>query len=122
MNSYRKGSNAEREIIKILDKNGFTSIRIAGSGNNNKPDIISWSGKKHIALECKVTSKKLKYVDKNEVLEFFNFCRRFNVDGWYAIKFNRYGWRFIPIASISGNRKISYESGICLKKFISLVS
>ena len=122
MNKYKKGSNAERELMKLLEDYGFVSVRIAGSGNKNKPDIIFWSGRIHVAVECKATSKKLKYIDKDELESFFDFCRKFNVEGWYAIKFNRLGWRFIPITSISGNRKISYESGIDFNKFISLVS
>ena len=122
MKSYKKGSNAEREIMKILEENGFTSIRVAGSGNKNKPDVIFWSGKKHIALECKATSSEYKYIDEKELGEFFDFCRKFGSEGWYAVRFNRYGWKFIPITSISGNRKVSKESGIPLEKFISLIS
>ena len=121
MKSYRKGSNTERELMKILESKGIACVRVAGSGNNGKPDLIVSNGKKIFAIECKYTSKEYKYVDQIELENFFKFSRKFGVEGWYAIKFKRV-WKFIPLISIFGNRKLTQNDGITLNKFFSLLS
>ncbi len=121
MKSYKKGSNTERELMKILDSKGLVSVRIAGSGNNGKPDLIVSNGKRIFAIECKYTSLSYKYIEEKEIENFFSFTRSFGAEGWYAIKFKR-NWRFVPLVSVFGNRKLTQNDGIELDKFISLIS
>ena len=121
MKAYRKGSKAERELMKILEDNGFGVVRVAGSGNNDKPDLLVSDGKRVSAIECKSTKLEYKYIDEIELENFFKFCRKFGARGWYAIRFNRIGWRFLPIESIKGNRKVTHLSGVSLQKFLELL-
>ncbi len=121
MKAYKKGSKAERELMKLLEDRGFTVVRIAGSGNNDKPDLLVSNGKKILAIECKSTKLLYKYIDERELENFFKFCRAFGARGWYAIRFNRIGWRFLPVESIFGNRKVTPEDGVSLSKFLSLI-
>ncbi len=121
MKAYKKGSKAERELMKILEDHGFIVVRIAGSGNNDKPDLLVSNGRKVIAVECKSTKLLYKYLDENELNNFFKFCQKFGAHGWYAIRFNRLGWRFLPVESVFGNRKITPDDGISLSKFLSII-
>ncbi len=120
MKSYRKGSKAERELMKTLESNGFAVVRVAGSGNNDKPDLIASNGKYLIAIECKSTRLLYKYIDENELNNFLKFCKRFGAQGWYAIRFDRLGWRFLPLESMFGNRKVTPNDGISLNKFLNI--
>ncbi|HHI00804.1 MAG TPA: Holliday junction resolvase, partial [Thermococcus litoralis] len=42
---YRKGASAERELIKMLEKEGFAVLRSAGS---KKVDIVAGNGKLYL--------------------------------------------------------------------------
>ena len=121
MKAYRKGSKAERELMKILEEKGFGVVRVAGSGNNDKPDLLVSNGRRVFAIECKSTKLIYKYINEIELENFFKFCRKFGAQGWYAIRFNRLGWRFLPIESISGNRKVTPDDGVPLSKFLELL-
>lgn len=50
---YHKGSIAERELMGLLESNGFMVARIAGSGKNQNPDVLAFREGLQYAFECK---------------------------------------------------------------------
>ena len=98
MSNKSKGSNAERELLKIFVDHGFRSLRVAGSGvNDDSPcDLIAGkiNGKKY-AVECKTCKSKKRYIEKQQIEDFLEFSLAFGLEPIIAIKFNRQGWLFL---------------------------
>ncbi len=106
MKSYKKGSNAERELEKFLENKGYACVRSAGSGRNVKsPDLIVGGRGKYFAIEVKATKKKAVYLKEEEVKDLIDFSKKFIAIPVIAVKFNRKGWKFF-IASL---KKLKYE-------------
>ncbi len=98
MSNKSKGSNAERELLKIFVEGGFRSLRVAGSGvNDDSPcDLLAGkiNGKKY-AIECKTCKDKKRYIDKKQIEDFLVFSLAFGLEPMIAVKFNRQGWLFL---------------------------
>ena len=63
MNRNAKGTNAERELVRLFNELGWGCIRIAGSGSSKypSPDILAGNALRRIAVECKTTKDNKKY-------------------------------------------------------------
>ncbi len=81
---YRKGSSFERELKKLLEKEGFAVVRSAGSKG---VDLIAGKNGKILIFECKSSSKL--YVSKEDIDKLINFSKTFGGTPFLAIKFNR---------------------------------
>ncbi|AGT34320.1 hypothetical protein OCC_14200 [Thermococcus litoralis DSM 5473] len=88
---YRKGASAERELIKMLEKEGFAVVRSAGS---KKVDIVAGNGKLYLCIEVKTTKKDKLYLSEEDVEKVKSFASRFGGKGIVAIKFINNGWYF----------------------------
>ncbi|CAB3287824.1 Holliday junction resolvase Hjc [Methanocaldococcus lauensis] len=82
---YRKGSSFERELKKLLEKEGFAVIRSAGSKG---VDLIAGKNGKILIFECKYSSKEKLYVSKENVDKLINFSKTFGGTPFLAIKLN----------------------------------
>jgi len=127
MSNKAKGSNAERELYHLLDENGFTCIRAAGSGmmENTSCDLLVARKEERYAIECKVTNKDRKYLNTEQIKELVKFSKLFGVNPIIAIKFNRNGWHFVNPSRLVKTQKgfvMSLEgikkSGQPLKNFV----
>jgi Holliday junction resolvase len=98
-NRYRKGSNAERELAKLLKNYGFAVIRAARSGGSiSVPDIVGIKNGVIAAFECKTwkTTPKLKTEEYNE---FKDWCLKADAHGFLAWR-TRGKWIFLNIDDI----------------------
>jgi Holliday junction resolvase len=97
MANKHKGSNAERELLKIFTENGWRAARVAGSGvNDDSPcDLIAGNPSKKLAVECKTTRKKTQYITKEQMQDFLIFSEMMGLKPIIAIKFLREGWLFV---------------------------
>jgi Holliday junction resolvase len=97
--SYRKGSRAERELQSKLYSDGFSVVRVAGSGRSTlpSPDLVAIKAGKAYAIECKATSKDSRSIPKKELGLLKQFCDRGGCVPVVAVKFDRRGWRFYDI-------------------------
>lgn len=97
MSNKSKGSNAERELLKIFIENGFRAVRVAGSGvNDDSPcDLIAGKINSKYAIECKTCKINKKYIDKKQIEDFLVFSEIFGLIPLIAVKFNRQGWLFL---------------------------
>ncbi|MBR9675821.1 Holliday junction resolvase [Candidatus Woesearchaeota archaeon] len=107
MSSKRKGISAERELIKLFWSNRWACIRVAGSGSSQypSPDLLAGNKIRKLGIECKVTSSKSKFFDKDEITQLTNFCEYFGAEAWIAVKFNRRGWYFFSIEDLNQTPK-----------------
>ena len=96
MSLKSKGINAERELIKLLWKEGWMPIRIAGSGSSPLPcpDILAGKDNRHLAIECKSSKNDNIYLDRIEIEELVEFSHRFGAEAWIGARFNNEDWYF----------------------------
>ncbi len=96
MGNKAKGSNRERELIKMFHGAGWAPVRVAGSGSAPIPcpDIVAANGTRRIAVECKSTRKSQLYVPFDKVEQLSLFCRVFGAEAWLGVRFDRQEWQF----------------------------
>jgi len=51
MTNYANGARRERELIALLEKQGYACQRAAGS--HGAFDVIAWNGKQHLHIQVK---------------------------------------------------------------------
>ena len=108
MSRKSKGINAEREVIKLFAETGnWFACRVAGSGSSRfpAPDIIAGNRLRKLALECKASRKKSKYLTKEEVSQLKEFSATFGAEPWVAIRFDRRDWLFLTVEDIQKTEK-----------------
>ncbi|BAA30434.1 Holliday junction resolvase Hjc [Pyrococcus horikoshii] len=113
---YRKGANAERELIKKLERLGFAVIRSAGS---KKVDVVAGNGKIYLCIEVKTTKKGKLYIKGDDLKKLVEFANKFGGTPVLAVKFLGVGWRFFR-PSGEGNLVISPNDGETLEVVVGL--
>lgn len=111
MSRKSKGINAERDLIHKFWKNGWAALRIAGSGSMKYPsaDILAANKSRKIAIECKTSNKKSKYISKEYIKQLKTFSDLFGAEAWIGIKFDRQNWFFLGLDDLkdSGNNLLA---------------
>ncbi|MBI3027699.1 Holliday junction resolvase [Candidatus Woesearchaeota archaeon] len=102
MSSKSKGSKAERELLHLFWSKGLACLRSAGSGSMKYPgpDLIVGNKLRKIAIECKSTKEKKKYLDKYDVDQLREFCDVFGAEPWFAVRFVKKEWLFLSLEDI----------------------
>ena len=98
MSNKSKGSNAERELLRIFTEQGWRAVRVAGSGvNDDSPcDMIAAKlGKKGFAVEAKSSKKSTIYITKAQIEDFVLFANIIGLKPVIATRFNYQGWIFV---------------------------
>ena len=97
MGNKEKGSNAERELLKMFSASLWRAVRVAGSGigDDSPCDLIAGKGNQKFAIECKTSKDKKRYLSKEQINDFLVFSEIFGLEPLIAIRFNREGWFFI---------------------------
>ena len=98
MSNRSKGSNAERELVKMFTDHGWRAARVAGSGVNDESpcDIIAGKiGKKGVTVEAKSSKGPYIYIKKAQIEDFLKFSHMIDLDPVLAVRFNREGWLFL---------------------------
>ena len=94
--SKRKGSNAERELVRQFWANGWAALRAAGSGSSHypSPDILVGKRGRRLAIEAKLTADSRKYFPCDEIKQLRYFADTFGAEPWVAVKFPDTPWSF----------------------------
>lgn len=102
MDKKGKGIKAERELIHLFWKHGWAAVRVAGSGSSHypSPDVLAGNGVKNLAVECKSSGEKRRYLTKDEVDNLVLFSRTFGAEPWIGVRFNALPWYFLPAAEL----------------------
>ncbi len=95
---YRKGANAERELLHKLFERGYAVFRIAGSGSTTIPaaDLIAIKGKKGFLIECKAWNSSRLSIKREQIKELEVLKERTGYKVLIAWKVNHKGWFFFP--------------------------
>ena len=96
MNAKAKGSNAERELIRLFWSNKWAAIRVAGSGSASYPcpDILASNASRVLAIECKSSSDLSRHLQKKQVDDLVYFAKLFGAEPWIGARFNDMKWAF----------------------------
>ncbi|HIG52219.1 TPA: hypothetical protein EYQ19_02285 [Candidatus Pacearchaeota archaeon] len=98
MSNKKKGSNAERELVKLFSGHGWRAARVAGSGvNDDSPCdlIVGKINRKGFTIEAKSSRKDRIYISKMQIEDFILFSKMINLNPIIALRFNREGWLFL---------------------------
>jgi holliday junction resolvase Hjr len=118
-----KGSNAERELIHLFWKHGWSAVRVAGSGSSKypSPDILAGNALRRLAIECKASGEGRKYLTQKEVAELRQFATLFGAEPWIGMRFNDMKWLFLALDDLQiskGSFSVSIE--LAKKKGLSM--
>jgi len=108
MSRKSKGINAERELVhKFWATNKWSAVRIAGSGSMRYPsaDVLATDKLRKLAIECKSSKDKTKYLTKDDLCQLKQFSEIFNAEPWIGIKFNNEEWYFLSVDDIKTEKK-----------------
>lgn len=131
MSVKQKGSKAERELLHMFWSKGLGCLRSAGSGSMKYPgpDLIvgNRAKKRVLAIECKSTKKKKKYLEEYDIKQLKDFCEIFGAEPWFAVRFARKEWLFLSIDDIEKTEngyvidsKIAERRGLLIEELIKL--
>jgi Holliday junction resolvase len=103
MSLKSKGINAERELIHLFWRNGWSACRIAGSGSIKypAPDIVAGNNVRKIALECKATKDIRQRFTRKEIEELKEFSVVFGAEPWVGVRFDRLNWYFLTLEDLN---------------------
>ena len=122
MNFKAKCTAGERELIHLFNQADWSCIRSAGSGSMRypSPDLLAGNGFRRVAIECKVTKDKRKYLSKEEVNQLKEFAKKFGAEPWAGIKFAKEPWYFLNLEDLKETPK-SFLVSVELAKLKGLV-
>ena len=127
MNTKAKGTNAERQLIHMFWKEGWSAMRAAGSGSSRYPcpDILAGNGHRKVAIEVKTCIGENQYFAEEEIAQLQLFSRHFGAEAWVAVRFSE-GWFFQPVddhkrtdKAFVANKKNLKMVGLVFEEFIS---
>lgn len=118
MNRKAKGSNAERELVKMFWSNGFAALRAAGSGSARHPcpDVIARNRIRTIAVECKSTKELKKYLNFEDINQLKEFSSKFGAEPWIGVRFDILKWYFLSLEDLEKTENGYVISIECAKK------
>ena len=121
MNCKAKGTKGERELVKVFNDAGWACLRAPGSGSSRypSPDLLAGNAIRRLAIECKVTKDKKKYVQNAEIEQLKTFSRLFGAESWVGVKFPGEQWYFLMLEDLTDTKK-SWLVSLELAKFRGL--
>lgn len=93
----QKGDRRERELVNILDKNGFAVLRAPASGGSTKrhlPDILAGNAKDFYAIEAKSRSSNRLYISGRQIEGLLFFAINFGAKPRIGVRFDEEKWYF----------------------------
>ena len=123
MQLYRKGANAERELIKALFDRKFSVVRAAGSGVSSmeSPDVIAMRNGRVFAFECKAWNSSNLSIEKPKFESALEWCNNGGAQFHVAWKVQNKGWYFLRPELFSASPKFySISRNNALKRGESL--
>lgn len=108
MSNKAKGSNAERELLKLFVDSGWRALRVAGSGVNDESpcDLIAAKlGHRGYAIEAKSSRKNSIYISKRQIEDFILFASIIGLKPVIAVRFTFEGWLFLAPEQLEDSGK-----------------
>jgi len=111
--SKRKGSGYERELLRMFFDNGFSGVRVAGSGCSSmpSPDLVIGREGNVLAVEVKSTINDFVYISEEQLSNLVQFSNVFGAKPLVAVKFISRGWRFFDVPELTAkNARFSFNN------------
>jgi holliday junction resolvase Hjr len=107
MNTKSKGTQFERELIKLFCTNNWFAIRAAGSGSSRypSPDILAGNCSRKLAIECKRIKGRNLYLPKKEINQLREFSSGFGAEAWLAVHFGKKDPVFLMLEDLKETAK-----------------
>ncbi|MBI2647656.1 Holliday junction resolvase, partial [Candidatus Woesearchaeota archaeon] len=116
-------------LLHLFWSKRWSCLRCAGSGSMKYPgpDLIVGNKEKNrrLAIECKSTKSKKKYLNKYDVEQLKEFCNIFGAEPWFAVRFSRMSWLFLSLEDIEKTEngyvidtKVAERRGLLLDELI----
>jgi Holliday junction resolvase len=123
MNRKSKGSNAERELVKMFWECGWAAVRVAGSGSSHfpNPDVLAGNISRKVAVECKTIHQIKKYLSGADVAQIQEFSKAFGAEPWIGIRFDSDKWYFLAIEDIEKTAENNFVISMQLAKRRGLI-
>jgi len=111
-NRKKKGTLGENELLGLFWKKGCAAIRSAGSGSMRYPgpDLLVGFKNRVLAVECKVTKDRKKYLPSKEAESLIEFSKLFGAEPFLAVKFPKESWLLVPLENLARTEKSYYIS------------
>ncbi|MFC1801726.1 Holliday junction resolvase Hjc [Nanoarchaeota archaeon] len=119
MSRKSKGINAERELVHLFQQNGWSAVRIAGSGSSKypSPDVLASNALRRVAIECKTLSRDKKYFSTDDVDQLKQFSQQFGTESWIGIRFKGLPWYFLSLEDLEvTGRNLAISVDLARKK------
>jgi Holliday junction resolvase len=115
---YRlRGFHYERELAKLLYREGFAVVRAPASGSRARrvfyPDIVALYKKNILVFEVKARGELSDiYIEREKVERLRDFANRSGGEAYIAVKITSMGeWRAVPLKDLwttkEGNYRVS---------------
>ncbi len=113
VHSYSKGYRSERELIHMLSKMGYMTIRAPRSGRIglDSPDVIAAKDGRLLVIECKSRMSAFT-IPMEQLAELEAWVNKAKATAYIGCKLHRKGWKFLKYEDVLAN------SGRIGKKFI----
>lgn len=115
----RKGERRERELVNLLDDQGFAVMRAPASGSATErelPDVLAGNGELFYAIEAKSSAGDPIYLTGEEVEALVFFARNFGAKPRIGVRFDREDWFFFHPADLyttdGGNYRVKRETAL----------
>ncbi|HDM92021.1 MAG TPA: Holliday junction resolvase [Candidatus Korarchaeota archaeon] len=87
----RRGSQAERDLVRLFWNHGVGAVRVAGSGSTGLPsaDIVAGGPGGLAVIEVKTTSSDRAYIPIGEIESLEKLSRALGATPWVIVKFKK---------------------------------
>ena len=108
---YKKGTDAERELLQMFWDHDFAALRGPGSGvsRNPCPDVLAGNGEKYFALECTSSTSDYVHLTHDEIVKLVTFAQKFGAVPYVAVRFEGRDWVFLDIGKIQYTRGKNFK-------------
>lgn len=129
MNTKAKGTKGERDLVHFFNEQGWSCIRVAGSGSSRypSPDLLAGNAIRRLAIECKVTKDTKKYFSEEEITQLRTFSHRFGAEAWLGIRFAGEPWYFLLLEDLEptktawgASRELAKRRGLSKEELLSM--
>lgn len=117
--SYAKGVHYERSLLRFFETQGFSTIRVAGSGHNSPIDVLAVRNGAILAIECKAHTNKPK-LQAEKVQEMRQWCDRASALGFLAWRAPKQEWKFLPLKDLE-TRSYADENWLTVTQLLEIL-
>ena len=99
--AFRRGYQAELELVDLLVQRGFYAVRVPVSGGRGFPcDVLAAKNEDRRVYEVKTTKRKVLYLYEKDIKPLIEFSQKFSFQAYVAVRWKykkKNPWTFTQI-------------------------